>query len=104
MKRANINFIIDLAVFATFISVVFTGGVIRFILPPGTGGIGRELSGGTGRENIEQFWYMTRHQWGDIHYILATIFTLLIIIHLLMHIGWIKWYIKCIFKSVKILK
>lgn len=101
MKRSSVNFIIDLAGFLVCVGLVFTGYVIRFILPPGTGGKGRELSGGTGRADIEQFLSMSRHWWGDIHYILAAVFTVLIIIHILLHFGWIKCYIKSAFRYTK---
>jgi cytochrome b561 len=97
MKRTSINFIVDLAGFLVFIALFFTGYVIRFTLPPGTGGKGREISGGVGRTDIEQFWSMSRYQWSDIHYILAAVFTILIIIHILMHFSWIKCYIRSTF-------
>lgn len=101
MRRATVNFIVDFVGFLIFLCLIFTGYVIRYILPPGTGGRGRELSGGLGRASIKDLWSLTRHQWGDIHYILAIIFVVLIILHILLHIGWIKWYFTSILKPKK---
>ncbi|MHC4365161.1 MAG: DUF4405 domain-containing protein, partial [Planctomycetota bacterium] len=71
MKRSTLNFIIDLAAFIDLLAIVFTGIIMKYILPPGTGGRGRQLSGGRGTEHIMDLWSMTRHQWGDVHFYLA---------------------------------
>jgi len=93
MRRATVNFVVDLAGFMIFLSLIFTGCIIKYILPSGTGGEGRELSGGVGRESIKDFFSLTRHQWGDIHYTLAIIFAVIIILHILLHFGWVKRYL-----------
>jgi len=94
MKRTTLNFIIDLASFIVLLGLAITGYIIKFVLPPGTGGRGRELTGGRGREEIEQLWSMTRHEWGDIHFYLAVLFIVLMTIHIIVHWGWIKNYFK----------
>jgi hypothetical protein len=90
MKRNNINFIVDCAGFVVFCGLIFTGAVIRYILPPGTGGRGQQLNNGTGREQIKDLLTLTRYQWGDIHYTLSIVFIVIMIIHLLLHWNWIK--------------
>jgi hypothetical protein len=96
-----LNFIIDLAAFIDLLAIVFTGIIMKYILPPGTGGRGRQLSGGRGTEHIMDLWSMTRHQWGDVHFYLALLFivlmTALMTAHILLHWNWIKNYCKSLF-------
>jgi len=94
VKRSTLNFIIDLLSFLNLVGLGFTGFIIKFILPPGTGGLGRALHGGQGREHIKSFWSMTRHEWGDIHFYLALLFLALIVLHIFLHWSWIKGYLK----------
>ena len=97
MKRTMLNFIIDLASFIVLLGLAMTGYIIKFVLPPGTGGRGRELTSGRGREEIEQLWSMTRHEWGDIHFYLAVGFVALMVAHIILHWSWIKNYFKSLF-------
>jgi hypothetical protein len=97
MKRITLNFIVDLISFIDLVCLAFTGFIIKFILPPGTGGLGREISGGRGREEVKYFWSMTRHEWGDIHFYLAVGFVALMVVHIILHWGWIKRYFKSMF-------
>ena len=100
MKRTSLNFIVDLAAFLNLLGLIFTGFVMEYILPPGTGGRGRILHGGGGGEYIKELWSMTRHEWGDIHFYLAVVFIALMIAHIVLHWTWIKNY----FKSLSIYK
>jgi len=71
MKRGTINFIIDLVSFVNLLCLAVTGFIMRYILPPGSGGRGRMFRGGRGGqagEQIRELWSMTRHEWGDIHF------------------------------------
>ena len=97
MKRSTLNFIIDLAAFIDLLAMVFTGIIMKYILPPGTGGRGRQFSGGAGREQIKDLWSMTRHEWGSIHFYLALLFIVLITAHILLHWNWVKNYCKSLF-------
>ena len=98
MKKNTINFIIDLIAFIDLLAITFTGVIMKFVLPPGTGGRHRLLTepAGLGRNfeqrgsHIKELWTMSRHQWGHIHYILASIFIILMILHIVMHWKWIK--------------
>ena len=94
MKRSTVNFIVDLTCFVDLLGMAFTGFIMKYILPPGTGGRGRLLHGGQGREHIEELWSMTRHEWGRIHYCMALLFLALIVVHIILHWSWIKNYFK----------
>ena len=97
MKRSASNFIIDLVSFILLLNLAFTAAVMRYILPPGTGGLGRQMHEGLGREQIKAFWSMPRHQWGDIHFYLAILFLALMVLHVILHWSWIKNYFKSMF-------
>ena len=97
VSRNTINFVMAMLSFLNFLLLMFTGFVTRYILPPGTGGLGRELHGGKGRGiNVKELWSMTRHEWGSIHFYLAALFVVLMIIHIILHWTWIKCYVKSI--------
>ena len=98
MKRTTLNFIVDLAAFLDLLCLAFTGFIMKYILPPGTGGRGRMLRGGRGGgdvgEEIKDLWSMTRHDWGDVHFYLAVLFAVLMVVHIILPWGWIKCYFK----------
>ena len=94
MKRGTLNFIIDLISFFNLLGLIFTGIIMKYILPPGTGGYGRGFRGGRGPGEIKYLWSMTRHEWGDIHFYLAAVFVILIAVHIILHWSWIKNYFK----------
>ncbi|MHC4570939.1 MAG: DUF4405 domain-containing protein [Planctomycetota bacterium] len=91
------NFIVDLVAFLNLLGLVFTGLIMKYILPPGTGGRGRQLHGGMGGEQIKELWSMTRHEWGDIHFYLALFFVILMVVHIILHWTWLKNYLKSLF-------
>jgi hypothetical protein len=97
MKRSTLNFIVDLAALLDLLALAFTGVIVRWVLPPGTGGRGQALHGGRGGEHIKQFASMTRHDWGTIHFYLALLFVSLMVVHIILHWSWIKCYLKSLF-------
>jgi len=97
VKRSSLNFIVDLIALLNLLALAFTGLIMKYILPPGTGGRGRQLHEGLGREHIKQLWSMTRHQWGDIQFYLAILFVVLMLLHIILHWAWIKNYLKSLF-------
>ncbi len=101
MKRSTLNFVIDLLGFVVLLGLACTGFIIRYILPPGTGGRGQALHGGQGGGHIEQLWSMTRHEWGDIHFYLAVLFVILMTVHVILHWNWVKNYVRSLFKTVQ---
>ena len=97
MLRNTVNFILDLMSFLNLLMLIFTGYVMRYILPPGSGGLGRIAHGGSGQGiHIKELWSMTRHEWGSIHFYLAVIFVVLMIIHIILHWKWITYYVKSV--------
>ena len=98
MKRSTLNFVVDLVSFIDLLGLACTGFIIKYILPPGTSGLGRELGGGRGREEIKYLWSMTRHEWGDIHFYLALGFVILMVAHMILHWSWIKNQFKSVLR------
>jgi len=102
MKRTTVNFIIDLAAFLDLLCLACTGFIMKYILPPGSGGRGRMFRGGRGagehaNEQIKELWSMSRHEWGDVHFYLAVLFVVLMLVHIILHWGWIKSYFRSLF-------
>lgn len=95
MSRITLNFILVLVSFLALLGLSFTGLIMRYLLPPGTGGMGRLLHDGAGRGvYARELWSMTRHEWGNIHFYLAIAFVVLMMTHILLHWGWIKHYVQ----------
>ena len=65
--------------------------MLKFILPPGSGRV-EMLFKESGRfeKTIDVFMGLTRHEWGQIHFYIALIFLILLIIHLVLHWKWIQ--------------
>ena len=105
MKRSSLNFIVDFISFLDLLVLACTGFIIEFILPPGTGGGGGGgfgYRGGRGpAAEVKSLWSMTRHEWGKIHFHLAILFLILMLVHLVLHWTWIKCYVKSLFGSKK---
>ncbi|MHC4637607.1 MAG: DUF4405 domain-containing protein [Planctomycetota bacterium] len=94
MKKVTVNFIVDLLGLLNLMSLVFTGVIMKYILPPGSGGRGHGFRGGAGSAQVRELWTMTRHEWGDIHFFLSVLFVVLITVHIVLHWSWIKNYVK----------
>lgn len=75
MRRTTLNFLVDFAAFLAMLGMIGTGLIVRFALPPGTGG----------RWTI---WDMGRHDWGALHYYLAIALLALLLVHLALHWSW----------------
>ncbi|MHC4622631.1 MAG: DUF4405 domain-containing protein [Planctomycetota bacterium] len=99
MKRTTLNFFVDLISFATLIGMVCTGLIMKYVLPPGTGACGTGFRGGRGQEQVRDLWSMTRHEWGQVHFDLAVLFTILMVVHIILHWTWIKNYFKRLLRS-----
>ena len=98
MKRTTLNYIVDFFALIDLLALICTGFIIKYILPPGTGGRGQELHGGQGAgAHSKALLSLTRHQWGDIHFVISVIFIALILLHLVLHWTWIKNCTKSIF-------
>jgi len=99
MKRSSLNFIIDLISFINLLGLTFTGFIMKYILPPGTGGLGHRLHGGRGGEHIKDLWSITRHEWGSIHFYLALLFIIMMVLHIILHWNWIRNYFRSLLMS-----
>ncbi len=96
MKHATLNFIIDLISFIVFVGLAFSGFVIKF-MPHGGGGQGQGFRGGRGPGEIRELWSISHQQWGELHFYLSFAFIALIVLHIILHWGWIKCYFKSLF-------
>lgn len=76
MNQFTVIKILDLLSFAALTLMLSTGIVLRFTLPPRSGG--------------DEVWGLTRHDWGNIHYYLSVVFLLFMAAHLVAHAKFIK--------------
>jgi hypothetical protein len=107
--RGSLLFWTDLVIALTFLAMIATGSILRWVLPPGSGGggahagagLGRGFRGGRGPLTVQSFWDMTRHEWGDVHFWIAIALVGMVLLHLALHWGWIKastW--RCLIRPV----
>jgi hypothetical protein len=94
MKRTTTNFIIDTLSFVVLIVLSVTGYIIKFILPPGSGGHGPGHGGGRNATGPIELAGWSRHDYGDLHFYFALAFVALMLIHIIIHWSWIKAYFK----------
>jgi hypothetical protein len=91
MKRTTLNFILDSVSFVNLLLLAATGTIMRWVLPPGSGGgQGYGFRGGRGPGEVKLLLGLGRHDWGDIHFVLALLFLFLMLVHLYLHWTWIK--------------
>jgi hypothetical protein len=91
MRQITVNFLVDTVAFLDLILLTATGIILKWVLPPGSGGGGGHgFRGGRGPENIKQLLGLGRHDWGDVHFVLSVLFFFLMLIHLILHWNWIK--------------
>ena len=101
MRRATLNFIVDLIGFVNLLLLGATGSVMKWVLPPGSGGGGgygfrRGRGPGPSAGQVKQLLGLGRHDWGDVHFILALLFVLVMLVHIILHWSWIKTCAKSI--------
>jgi hypothetical protein len=85
------NFLVDLIAFVDLLLLTATGAILMWVLPPGSGG-GHGHGHGAGRAASEAktLLGLGRHDWGEIHFVLALLFLALMLLHLCLHWTWIK--------------
>jgi len=76
MKRSTVNFLLDLCAALVVLGLVATGGIMRFVLPPGSG-------------RSKLLWGLGRHDWGTAHFWLAVGFVVMAVAHVAMHWAWV---------------
>lgn len=74
--KLQITKIIDMLSFINLVLILSTGIFIKYSLPPRSGGA--------------SVWGFTRHEWGDIHFYISIFFLVLLSLHLLLHLNFIK--------------
>jgi hypothetical protein len=89
MRRTTLNFVVDAISLVDLLLLAATGVILKWVLPPGTGGHGQGFRGGRG-EHIKDLWGLGRHDWGDVHFVLSLLFVFLMLVHLFLHWTWIK--------------
>ena len=72
LKKASLIKLVDIVAFVSFIFVASTGVLLRYVLPPRSGQA-TEIVG------------MSRHEWGDVHFYITSIFLSILSIHLILH-------------------
>ncbi|MHC4111850.1 MAG: DUF4405 domain-containing protein [Planctomycetota bacterium] len=93
-KRGTLNFVVVLVSFINLVFLALIGLIMKYVLPPGSGGRGHGFRGGLEPGQVKELWSMTRHEWGDIHFYFALFFLALMTLHIVLHWNWIKIYLK----------
>jgi hypothetical protein len=91
MNRRRLNFVVDLISLLALLALIETGLILKFVLPPGTGGRG----GGPGLSLLD--W--TRHDWGDVHFWFAVGLVVLMLVHVVLHWGWLCGTVRRLFAA-----
>lgn len=81
MQRSKLNYAVDLVTVPFILAITATGLILRFVLPPGSGG----RAGGGG---LVLFGW-SRHDWGDIHFWLTAGLGAIIVTHVALHWAWV---------------
>jgi hypothetical protein len=98
MKRTQLNFVIDAAAFAAFLTLLSTGLLLRYQLPAGSGGLHATGTGrGAAERPISLLWGWTRHDWGAVHYWIAGVLVAILAAHVMLHWKWIV----CVVRGAK---
>ena len=81
MKRSKIMLLVDVLSFAGFVLLASTGILLHYLLPPGSG-------------RWSSIWGLSRHEWGDIHFVISAVFFFVLSFHLIIHwrvfVNWLK--------------
>jgi len=82
MDRIKIKLWVDIGMFLDFFILAFSGFVLKFILPRGSGKLGGEF-------------IFLREEWLFIHDWTSLILVILLIFHLILNWPWIKsWFMR----------
>lgn len=84
-KRTKNNVVVDSLGYLSFLALVSTGIIMKFVLLPG-----RDRAAGDPTSVLG----LGRHEWGDVHFWASMIFTAAIVVHLLLHWSWIVGVIR----------
>jgi hypothetical protein len=79
--KSRLNYAVDFLTLLLILAMIGTGIVIRYVLPPGSGGHG-------GGERL-LLWGLDRHEWGGLHFWLAVALSAVMLLHVALHWKWI---------------
>ena len=80
MAKSKLNLIIDVLLLLCISAIGGIGFLIKYVLVPGF----RRWE--IYNRNVDlSYWGMDRHEWGSIHFIIALIFLVLLVIHIILH-------------------
>ncbi len=99
INKNKLNFAIDALMFLSLLMIAGLGLLIKYVLIPG-----QERWIVYGKNVDMTFLGLDRHQWGSIHLIVAIIFSILLLIHLVLHWKSIICSFKRFFQNGKIRK
>lgn len=90
MSRTRWNTVVDAVAYFGLVLLASSGLMLRFQLPPGSGGLHGIGSGpGAGDRSVTIVWGLSRHEWGNIHYWIALLLMGVLAVHLILHWKWI---------------
>ncbi|HMO84491.1 MAG TPA: DUF4405 domain-containing protein [Lacipirellulaceae bacterium] len=92
MNRTALNAAVDALAYAGFVALAATGLMLRYQMPPGSGGLhgmGAGSGAGAGSRPVTIVWGLSRHEWGGVHYWIAIGLMAVLAVHLLLHWKWI---------------
>jgi hypothetical protein len=72
MSRTGFNALVDAVAYAGFTVLATTGIMLRYQMPPGSGGL-HGMGNGVGGDSrpVTIVWGLSRHEWGSVHYWIA---------------------------------
>lgn len=89
MSKNSWKYLIDTLLFISLVGTTFTGLIMGLVIPRGP----------AVTEGSKYFLDLHRHDWGQIHFYLATALVVLTIAHLALNWNWVKCQARQIFKK-----
>lgn len=83
MSKNKMNLLVDVLAYIGMVGLISTGLLLMYILPPGTGGCHGE---GGARVAVMG---LSRHEWGSVHWYIATGLIVLAGVHVILHWKWV---------------
>ncbi len=76
MNKNSTRFFVDIISAVLFLFLLLSGLIMHYVLPPGSGRF-QTLAG------------MSRHQWGEVHFVVALMLLISISVHISLHWKWV---------------